>query len=44
VGDEVYQAFEDAGFNMNSISKKYEKWHLDLPECLHIYDRCLDRG
>ena len=23
VGDEVYQAFEDAGFNMNSISKKY---------------------
>ena len=33
VGDEVYQAFEDAGFNMNSISKKYEKWHLDLPEC-----------
>ena len=33
VGDEVYQAFEDAGFDMNSISKKYEKWHLDLPEC-----------
>ena len=23
VGDEVYQAFEDAGFNMNSISRKY---------------------
>ena len=33
VGDEVYQAFEDAGFNMNSISRKYEKWHIDLPEC-----------
>ena len=33
VGDEVYQAFEDAGFDMNSISKKYEKWHIDLPEC-----------
>jgi YfiH family protein len=33
VGDEVYQAFENAGFDMNSISKKYEKWHIDLPEC-----------
>lgn len=33
VGDEVYQAFEDAGFDMNSISRKYEKWHIDLPEC-----------
>ncbi|UKK59403.1 peptidoglycan editing factor PgeF [Prevotella communis] len=33
VGDEVYQAFEDAGFPMEKISKKYEKWHLDLPEC-----------
>lgn len=33
VGDEVYQAFEDAGFPMESISRKYEKWHLDLPEC-----------
>lgn len=33
VGDEVYQAFEKEGFDMNSISKKYEKWHIDLPEC-----------
>ncbi len=33
VGDEVYQAFEDAGFPMEKISKKYEKWHIDLPEC-----------
>lgn len=33
VGDEVYQAFENAGFPMEKISKKYEKWHLDLPEC-----------
>ena len=33
VGDEVYQAFEDAGFPMESISRKYEKWHIDLPEC-----------
>jgi YfiH family protein len=33
VGDEVYQAFEKEGFPMESISKKNEKWHLDLPEC-----------
>ena len=33
VGDEVYQAFEKEGFPMESISRKYEKWHLDLPEC-----------
>ena len=33
VGDEVYDAFAQAGFDMESISKKYEKWHLDLPEC-----------
>ena len=33
VGDEVYQAFEKEGFPMESISRKYEKWHIDLPEC-----------
>ena len=33
VGDEVYQAFETEGFEMEKISKKYEKWHIDLPEC-----------
>ena len=33
VGDEVYQAFEKEGFPMEKISKKYEKWHIDLPEC-----------
>lgn len=33
VGDEVYQAFEKEGLPMEKISKKYEKWHLDLPEC-----------
>ena len=33
VGDEVYDAFAQAGFDMESISKKYEKWHIDLPEC-----------
>lgn len=33
VGDEVYDAFREANFDMPLISKKYEKWHLDLPEC-----------
>lgn len=33
VGDEVYQAFETEGFEMEKISKKYEKWHIDIPEC-----------
>ena len=30
VGDEVYAAFAEAGFDMNNIARKYEKWHLDL--------------
>jgi hypothetical protein len=30
VGDEVYNAFCDAGFDMQKIARKYEKWHLDL--------------
>lgn len=40
IGDEVYDAFEKAGFNMSTISKRYpakepncEKWHIDLPMC-----------
>ena len=33
VGDEVYDAFEQAGFDMPAISIKKEKWHIDLPEC-----------
>ncbi len=32
VGDEVYDAFAEAGFDMNRIARKYEKWHLDLWE------------
>ena len=32
VGDEVYDAFAKAGFDMSAIAKKYEKWHLDLWE------------
>lgn len=41
VGDEVYDAFADAGFPMDAIAKRYptkqdpqkEKWHLDIVEC-----------
>ena len=32
VGDEVYTAFAEAGFDMSRIARKYEKWHLDLWE------------
>ncbi|MGN1218069.1 MAG: peptidoglycan editing factor PgeF [Phocaeicola sp.] len=32
VGDEVYQAFSDAGFDMDAISRRYGKWHIDLWE------------
>ena len=32
VGDEVYAAFEEAGFDMSRIARRYEKWHLDLWE------------
>ncbi len=41
VGQEVYDAFADAGFDMGKIAKKFpckadpkkEKWHIDLPRC-----------
>jgi hypothetical protein len=33
VGDEVYETFAKAGFNMSSISCHREKWHIDLPLC-----------
>ena len=32
VGDEVYAAFAEAGFEMSHIARRYEKWHLDLWE------------
>ena len=38
VGDEVYEAFRQAGFPMNLISRKFpssqgaDKWHIDLWE------------
>ena len=33
VGDEVYDAFHQAGFPMEAISERREKWHIDLPVC-----------
>lgn len=33
VGDEVYEAFRQAGFPMESIARREAKWHIDLPEC-----------
>ena len=33
VGDEVYEAFREASFPMESIARRYgAKWHIDLPE------------
>ena len=32
VGDEVHAAFEEAGFDMSRIARRYEKWHIDLWE------------
>ena len=36
VGDEVYAAFEEAGFDMSRIARRYEKWHLDLWEANRV--------
>ena len=33
VGDEVYDAFANERFAMQTISRRDEKWHIDLPEC-----------
>lgn len=33
VGQEVYDQFSDAGFPMDRIAVRYEKWHIDLQMC-----------
>jgi len=33
VGQEVWDAFAAAGFDMQTISRKSDKWHIDLQEC-----------
>lgn len=36
VGDEVWEKFRDEGFDMERISRRYMKWHIDLWECNRI--------
>lgn len=36
VGDEVYDEFVSAGFDMQAISRRKDKWHIDLKECNRI--------
>lgn len=36
VGDEVYDAFKNEGFDMTSIAERHTKWHIDLPLCNHM--------
>lgn len=33
VGDEVYDQFARAGFDMSAIATRFAKWHIDLPLC-----------
>lgn len=33
VGQEVYDRFAEAHFDMGRIAKRYAKWHIDLPLC-----------
>ena len=36
VGDEVYEAFADAGYPMDIIAQRQEKWHIDLWQCCQL--------
>ena len=36
VGDEVYEAFSDAGYPMDEIARRDEKWHIDLWRCCQL--------
>lgn len=42
VGDEVYDAFRQAEFDMSAISIRKSKWHIDLPGCNRL--QLLDAG
>ena len=42
VGDEVFEAFRDAGFPMDRIARRLSKWHLDLWEANRL--QLLERG
>ena len=43
VGDEVYDQFLSAGFDMQPISRREAKWHIDLPMCnrLQLMEACV---
>mgnify|MGYP002860886480 CR=1 FL=1 len=36
VGDEVYEQFAAAGYPMEKIARRYEKWHIDLWACCRL--------
>ena len=36
VGDEVYDAFAEAGYPMEQIARHHEKWHIDLWRCCRL--------
>jgi len=36
VGDEVYEAFTAAGYPMDKIASRQQKWHIDLWECCRL--------
>ena len=36
VGDEVYDAFATAGYPMDAIAERKEKWHINLPKCCRL--------
>ena len=36
VGDEVYDAFAEAGYPMEQIAERQEKWHIDLWRCCRL--------
>ena len=33
VGDEVYERFVEARFDMGRLARRQDKWHIDLPAC-----------
>lgn len=44
VGDEVYDAFNAAGFDMSQIARRFDKWHIDLWEAnrLQLVEKGVD--
>ena len=36
VGDDVYEPFAAAGYPMDAIAERMDKWHIDLPKCCQL--------